>query len=131
MGVTGLIYDTKEQALYGFWSSFGLPAYQEEAVPTGEDRPQYPYITYEVATDSFGEFQTPLTASVWDRSSSLERITRETKRITDRLATNAVSLHYAGGGMRLWLGRPATRAGADSSDDMVRRNIININAEYI
>ena len=28
---------TKEAALYNFWSMFGLPAYEENAVPSGED----------------------------------------------------------------------------------------------
>ena len=40
---------TKEQVLQEFFSGFGLAAFQEDAVPTGDDKPQFPYITYEVA----------------------------------------------------------------------------------
>ena len=39
----------KSQAVHDFWSSFGLTAYDENAVP---DNAQMPYITYSVVTDS-------------------------------------------------------------------------------
>ena len=42
---------TKEAALYQFWSSFGLTAYEENSVPA---QAAFPYISYEVITDSFG-----------------------------------------------------------------------------
>ena len=36
---------TKEAALHNFWSMFGVPAYEENAVPSGEDGAEFPYIT--------------------------------------------------------------------------------------
>lgn len=121
---------TKAGALYQFFASFGLPAFQEDAVPTGDDKPGYPYITYELTTGSWGSEQIPLSLSVWDRSTSLERITDTAERIAQALADGA-SLRYDGGGIRLWVGSPDVRYSGDSADDMVKRAIINIMAEFI
>lgn len=43
----------KTQALYNFWNSFGLTAYEENAVPTGDEKPKLPYITYTALTGVF------------------------------------------------------------------------------
>ena len=37
---------TAAEAIYGFWSSFGVPAYEENAVPDGAGMP---YLTYRYA----------------------------------------------------------------------------------
>ena len=42
---------TKEQALYKFWISFGMQAYEENSVPSDAT---FPYITYQLVTDSIG-----------------------------------------------------------------------------
>ena len=41
---------TKAAAIYQFWSGFGLTAYEENTVPTDA---AFPYITYQLVTDSF------------------------------------------------------------------------------
>ena len=41
---------TKAAAIYQFWNSFGLTAYEENTVPTDAT---FPYITYQLVTDSF------------------------------------------------------------------------------
>ena len=71
---------TKEQALTKFWESFGLTAYDENSVPSGENKPTYPYITYNVVTGSFGS-NLALTASLWYKSSSWEAITNKADEI--------------------------------------------------
>ena len=40
----------KIQALDRFWNAFGIPAYDKNSVPDGA---KPPYITYDVASDSF------------------------------------------------------------------------------
>ena len=57
---------TKAAAIYQFWSSFGLTAYEENTVPTDA---AFPYITYQLVTDSFDR-EIPLVASLWYRSES-------------------------------------------------------------
>ena len=59
----------KARLLYELWSGFGWNAYDELSVPTGKNKPEFPYITYEVKTDDYGS-EVALTASVWTRSSS-------------------------------------------------------------
>ena len=44
---------TREQAIFDFWNSFNIPAFEENSVPTGEDAPAYPYITYQLVTVSY------------------------------------------------------------------------------
>lgn len=44
---------TATRVLNSFYSSFGLPAYDENSVPTGENAPAFPYITYSFHTVVF------------------------------------------------------------------------------
>ena len=55
---------TKAAAIYQFWNSFGLTAYEENTVPTDA---AFPYVTYQLVTDSFDR-EIPLTVSIWYRS---------------------------------------------------------------
>lgn len=65
---------TKVEAIYQFFAGFGVPAYEQNSVPDGKDRPEYPYITYELRTDSFGDYDTSAMFSVWDDNDSIERV---------------------------------------------------------
>ena len=121
---------TVEQALYSFYSSFGIPAFEENSVPSDEYRPQFPYITYELQTGSFGQ-SIPLSVSVWDRSTSLEGVLRIANSIKQAITRGGVGLKTDDGGIRLWLGDPQIRISGEATDDMVKRAIINISAEFI
>ena len=44
----------KAQAIHSFWSGFGLTAYDAATVPTGDNAPRFPYLTYDVAWGSIG-----------------------------------------------------------------------------
>ena len=57
------------EALYSFWSSFGVPAFEENSVPTSGDYPKYPYITYEVSTGGFNS-DINVNGYIWTRSNS-------------------------------------------------------------
>lgn len=51
------------QALFNFWSNFGMPAYQQDMVPQGTP---FPYITFETVYGApFGA--NVLTARVWQK----------------------------------------------------------------
>ena len=67
---------TKAAAIFNFWNSFDLTAYEENTVPTDA---AFPYITYQLVTDDFiGEV--PATASLWYRSESWTAINAKTKQ---------------------------------------------------
>lgn len=119
---------TKAEALYRFFSSFGLSAYEESSVPTGEDSPELPYLTYTLALDSFGT-EIPLTANLWYRSTSWVEITGLAAFISSVLAGGRL-IPCDGGAVLLRRGSPFAQAVADE-DDTIRRMYLNITAEFI
>ena len=119
----------KEQALQSFWSGFGLTAYDENSVPSGENKPSYPYITYNVITGSFGSDLT-LTASLWYKSSSWAAITEKANEISRAIGLGGVILTYDDGA--IWIKRGDSFAQRmNDPNDPIRRIYLNIIAEYI
>lgn len=117
---------TKEQAIHNFWSSFDVPAYDENTVP---DDASLPRITYEVHTDSFG-YPLILSASIWDRSKSWGTVTTLCDKIATRLSQGGQMVHYDGGAMWIKKSMPFAQRMGDT-DDSIRRIIINIEIEFI
>ena len=117
----------KAQALHAFWSSFGIPAYDENCVP---DDAQMPYITYEVQTDSL-EANLSISASLWYRSLSWEAITKK----ADEIALYIVNMYPPAvkidtGRMYVTKGSPFAQRMAEPSDKYIRRMVLNINVEF-
>lgn len=120
---------TKEQALTKFWESFGLAAYDENSVPSGENKPSYPYITYNVITGSFGS-DISLTASLWYKSSSWAAITNKADEISKVIGLGGIMLTYDDGA--IWIKRGDSFAQRmNDPNDSIRRIYLNIIAEYI
>lgn len=121
---------TKEQALHQFWSGFGLKAYDEMTVPTGDDAPALPYITYEVIVDNIGHPVT-CTASIWYRSSTWTEITQIKDQIAETIGYGHKMIKIDGGYMYLTRGTPFAQRMADDSDDMIRRIYVQLDCEYL
>lgn len=118
----------KYQALYAFWSSFGLPAYNRYSVP--DDAP-YPRITYEVATGSIGDVVN-LTASLWYRDTGWEAASRKAQEIADFIEhMYPPTLPLDTGRLNLARGNPFDRQMDDPDDDMIRRVVLNVQAEFL
>lgn len=117
----------KLQAYHSFWASFGWKAYDETSVP---DIAVLPYITYEVAVDYFDN-ELALTASLWSRSTSWVDITAKEKEIAELIGRGGLIIPYAGGGLWIKRGNPWAQRMSDSSDDMIRRIVLNISIEFI
>ena len=120
---------TKEAALQAFFSSFGLPAYEENAVPTGEDPPAFPYLTYSVATDSFGT-DVPLSCSLWYRDTSWKAANAKTREISEDIGIGGKLLPCDGGSIWIRRGSPFAQSMGDESDELIKRKYINITAEF-
>lgn len=120
----------KAQAIQSFWSSFGLKAYDENTVPTGNDAPDFPYITYNFSEDFFGT-ELSQSVSIWYRSPSWGPITNKSKEIADRIGYGGTLISYEGGAAWIRRGTPFSQRMSEPSDDMVRRILINIEIEYI
>lgn len=118
---------TKAAAIYKFWNSFGLTAYDENSVP---DEAQFPYITYQLVTDSFDR-EIPLTASLWYRSESWTAINAKTEEISQRISRGGKIISCDGGAIWLKRGKPFAQSMGDESDDLIKRKYLNITAEYL
>lgn len=121
----------KEQALQTFWSSFGIPAYDESTVPTGSNAPALPYTTYQVATDSLYGGSVALSASLWDRSSSWQNITQKCSQISEYIGIGGKTIAVDGGYLWIKRGTPFAQRMADDSDDMIRRILINVSVDFL
>lgn len=120
----------KEQVWQSFWSSFGLPAYDESTVPTGENAPGFPYLTYNVIVDSIDRAVYP-SVSLWYRSSSWKDVTEKSEEISAYIGLGGKMVAYDGGAVWVKRGAPFAQRMADDTDDMIRRIYLNIEAEFI
>ena len=118
---------TKAAAIYQFWNSFGLKAYEENTVP---DDAAFPYITYQLVTDSFDR-EIPVTASLWYRSESWAAINAKTEEISQRISRGGKIIQCDGGAIWLKRGRPFAQNMGDESDNLIKRKYLNITAEFL
>ena len=118
---------TKAAAIYQFWNSFGLTAYEENSVPTDAD---FPYITYQLVTDSFDR-EVPVTASLWYRSESWSAINAKTEEISQKISRGGKIIACDGGAIWLKRGQPFAQNMRDESDDLIKRKYLNITADFM
>ena len=120
---------TKAAAIYKFWSSFGLTAYEENAVPTGDDAPKFPYITYQLVTDFFGN-EVLMTGSLWYRSTSWAQANAKAEEISRYIGIGGTIFKCDGG--RVWIkrGTPFAQRMGDETDSLIKIIYINITAEF-
>ena len=117
---------TKAAAIYQFWSGFGLTAYEENTVP--EDA-VFPYITYQLVTDSFDR-EVAATASLWYRGESWTAINSKTEEISAHISLGGKIIKCDGG--RIWIkrGQPFAQNMGDESDDLIKRKYLNLTFEF-
>ena len=118
---------TKAAAIYQFWNSFGLTAYDENTVQTDAD---FPYITYQFVTDSFDR-EILLSASLWYRSESWTEINAKTEEISQKISRGGKIIACDGGAVWLKRGQPFAQNMGDESDDLIKRKYLNITAEFM
>ena len=118
---------TKAAAIYQFWNSFGLTAYEENTVPTDAN---FPYITYQLVTDSF-DHEIPLTASLWYRSESWTAINAKTEEISQKISRGGKIISCDDGVIWLKRGQPFAQNMGDESDNLIKRKYLNITAEFM
>lgn len=118
---------TKAAAIYQFWNSFDLVAYEENTVPTDA---AFPYVAYQLVTDSFDR-DVAATASLWYRDESWTAINAKTEEIAQRIGLGGVIIKCDGG--RIWIkrGQPFAQNMGDESDDLIKRKYINVVYEFM
>ena len=126
---------TKAAAIYQFWNSFGIKAYEENTVIDADEdgnpvEPTMPYITYQLVTDSFDR-EVAATASLWYRSESWTAINAKTEEISAHIGLGGKIIKCDGG--RIWIkrGQPFAQNMGDESDDLIKRKYLNVTIEYL
>ena len=119
----------KFAAIQDFWSSFGVPAYDEYSVPTGDNAPKFPYITYSLSYDTFDR-PVSMVVNIWTRSTSWGSALRKFAEI-EKIIGAGKYIECDGGAILIRFGSPIMNRLGDDNDDMVRRLLVNIAAEYI
>lgn len=119
----------KARLLYDLWNSFGWDAYDELSVPTGKNKPELPYITYEVKTDDYGS-EVALTASVWTRSTSWATAEKKADEIEEYISRGGRII--GNGSTNAWIKRstPFRFRMGDDTDNSIKRIVINYTAEF-
>lgn len=119
---------TKAQAIYQFWASFGLKAYDTQSVP---DSAVLPYITYETSTGAIGA-QMTLTGNVWYRSTSWKDVSDKVDEIAKKIAEmDAVKIDDGYMYVTIPETTPFAQRLSDPSDDMIKGNTLSVNFEFL
>lgn len=117
----------KAQAIHSFWSSFGLPAYDQDSVPSDA---QLPYITYDVSTGAIGDFVS-LSGHLWYLSTSWEAISKKADEIARAVGEHGHKIMKVDGGyVMVAQGAPFAQRMSDQSDERMKRMYINVSAEF-
>jgi len=121
---------TKAAAYFNFWNSFGVPAYDENSVPDGEDAPGYPRLTYQLGTDSFSDYGVALTVSLWYRDTSWVPINAKAEEISAVIGRGGVTYPCDGGNFWITRGSPWALRMGDENDDMIKRVVFNVTVRW-
>ena len=126
---------TKEAAIHEFWNSFGLKAFEENYVKDADEngnpiKPEFPYITYQLVTDSFDR-EVMATASVWYRDYGWKKANAKAEEISRYIGGGGCLLDCDGGFIWLKRGSPFAQNMGDESDDLIKRKYINVTVEYM
>jgi hypothetical protein len=126
---------TKAAAINEFWNSFGLKAFEENTLldvdENGQEiNPEFPYITYQLVTDSFDR-EVAATANIWYRSTGWKAINAKTEEISAHIGLGGKIIKCDGG--RIWIkrGQPFAQNMGDESDDLIKRKYINVVYEFM
>lgn len=115
----------KWTALNSFWNSFGIPAYDENTVPSNAT---YPRLTYEASVSNFDE-PVVMSASLWYNSTSWAAISQKAQEISESIGNGGTVIHYTEGAMWVTRGTPFAQRMSDPEPN-IRRIVINVEAEY-
>lgn len=121
---------TKYAAIQQFFESFGLRAYPSVSVPTsGDEMPEFPYLTYSVSTDSdLGRIMGD--ASLWYRGESWLPVNAKVDEIS-RMVGDQKVVECDDGAIVIRKSRPWAQPMGDESDNMIKRKILNFEFLYV
>lgn len=111
----------KWQAIYDFFSGFGLEAFEENSVPTGSDAPAYPYIVYELKQGGFdAETDVALSFSIIDKYDSFIPSYELCDSIAEAIGDGKI-YELDNGYLKIRQGSPWAQNQREPNDNTVRR----------
>lgn len=119
---------TKGQALYRFFSGFGMEAYASTSVP---DDVVFPYLTYEYATGAFDEGEVGLTVNMWFYTTSEAIPNAKAQELSAAIGSGGKVLPCDGGFIWLKRGTPFSQSLGDDTAPGIKRRYINVTAEFL
>ena len=121
---------TKAAAIYQFFAAFGLDTYEENRVYSLENPPAFPYLTYEMQTDFFGEYDVSISFSLWYRSASWSAANAKVEEISSAIGRGGQVVPVDGGYILIMRGSPFAQSMGDPSDDMVKRKLMQLKMRF-
>lgn len=113
----------KDAAIQSFFESFELPAFPAMSVPTsGDEKPDFPYITYIAPTDSDLE-RISVSASVYYRSESWAGLNAKVREISESVRRGVV-IPCDEGAIIIRKATPFAQPLGDDSDNMIKRKVL-------
>lgn len=118
---------TKEAALYGFFSGFGIPAFATQAPADTA----FPYLVYEPNTAAYGDGEVGIVVNLWYHGGREDVINAKAREISKKIGMGGIYLPCDGGAVIIRRGTPFAQAQSDAADDKIRGRYITLTAEYI
>lgn len=119
---------TKGAALYGFFSSFGLPAYTETDVPNDV---VLPYLTYTPVFDAWDGEPAALTANLWYYGAGEAVPNAKAAEISAAIGYGGKLLKCDEGYIWLHRGSPWCQSAPVEAEPLLKMKTLNISAEYL
>lgn len=121
---------TKFQALQKFFSSFGIPAIEENSFYSSETTPDFPYITYPIQTSFFLGGECILNPSVWYKSYSWQEPEQKVSEISQAIGTGGKLVPCEDGYIWIQRGEKFCIPMGDASDKFIRRMYLTVTVEF-
>lgn len=120
---------TPEAAVYGFLSSFGIPAYASTSTPSDVE---FPYLTYDLVVDGWAGGEVNMPVNIWGLTDSEAYMNSMVRTISNRLGIGGVTIPCDGGMLWFKKGSPWAQAvRVEGENEKIKRRYININIEYL
>lgn len=111
----------KSEALFKFFSGFGIPAFEENSLPAGT---QPPFITYTDTHDNYEAENTALQMRIWDKSNSFAYLMSIETAVHERIK-HGLRLDHDNGHIFLYKGSPFAQSLSEQ-DNTYKGKLINI-----
>lgn len=118
---------TKTEALYKFFSSFGIDAYAASSTP---DDVQFPYLTYEATVGAWDSEPVSMTVQVWYYTESQTIPDAKAEEIAKAIGLGGKVLTCDDGLIWITRGSPWCINQSDESDKNIKLRQLNVTVEY-